>query len=131
MRHTSYADVHARRRLEAIIHPLVRTELASAEAAAKTSGCRCLLFDIPLLVESGVWRQRVDQVLVVDCSAEVQIARVCARSGLARSMVEKIIASQVSRARRLCAADWVIFNEGDAIQLLALEVEPIARRLGL
>ena len=128
MRQASYADVEARRRLEAIIHPLVGIELARDEAGAIASGCRCIVFDIPLLVESSRWRQRVDQVLVVDCVAEVQIRRVFARSGLERGMVEKIIASQVPRARRLRAADLVIFNAGDSKEPLALEVWQIALR---
>ena len=131
MRQASYADVEARRRLEAIIHPLVGSELARDEAAAIASGCRCIVFDIPLLVESSHWRQRVDQVLVVDCTADIQIRRVYARSGLERGMVEKIIASQVPRAQRLRAADLVIFNAGDYKAPLALEVGQIALRLGL
>lgn len=131
MRQASYADVEARRRLEAIIHPLVISELARDEAAAIASGCRCIVFDIPLLVESSRWRQKVDQVMVVDCIAEVQIKRVFARSGLERGMVEKIIASQVPRAQRLRAADLVIFNAGDSKEPLALEVGQIALRLGL
>jgi dephospho-CoA kinase len=131
MRQASYADVHARRRLEAIIHPLVGSDMERHEDAAIQSGCGCIVFDIPLLVESRHWRQKVDQVLVVDCLAEVQIARVFARSGLARAMVEKIIASQVSRAQRLRAADLVIFNSGVSKAILALEVEQIARLLGL
>ena len=131
MRQASYADINARRRLEAILHPLIGSDLERHEAVAIQSGCRCIVFDIPLLVEYRRWRQKVDQVLVVDCIAEVQIARVFARSGLARDMVEKIIASQVSRAQRLHAADLIIFNSGASKAILALEVEQIARLLGL
>ncbi len=131
MRQASYADSNARKRLEAIIHPLVSSELERDETAAVKSGARCIVFDIPLLVESSRWRQRVDRVLVVDCVAEVQIARVFARSGLARDMVEKIIASQVTREQRLRAADLVIFNAGSSKASLALEVEQIADILGL
>lgn len=131
MRQASYADIQARRQLEAIIHPLVSSELAGEEATAIASGCRCIVFDIPLLVESSRWRQKVDQVLVVDCVAEVQIRRVFARSGLERGMVEKIIASQAPRAQRLRAADLVIFNAGDSKESLALVVAQIAQRLGL
>ncbi len=131
MRQASYADTHARKRLEAILHPLIGSDLERHEAAAIQSGCHCIVFDIPLLVESRRWRQKVDQVLVVDCLEEIQIARVFARSGLARDLVEKIIASQVSRAQRLRAADLSIFNSGASKAILALEVEQIARLLGL
>lgn len=131
MRHVSYADPSLRKRLEAIIHPLVSAESARQEAAAIEAGCCCIVFDIPLLVESRHWRQRVDQVLVVDCVAEIQISRVVARSGLERSLIETIIASQISREHRLRAADVVIFNAGDSKDDLALEVAQIAHRFGL
>lgn len=131
MRQTSYADTDARKRLEAIIHPLVGNESARQEAIAMKSACRCIVFDIPLLVESRRWRERVDKVLVVDSITEVQIARVLARSGLDRAVVEKIIASQAPRARRLRAADLVIFNAGTSKDLLAREVDLMAQFLGL
>lgn len=131
MRQASYTDSHARKRLEAIIHPLVGAESARQEAAAIASGCPCAVFDIPLLVESQRWRHRVDLVLVIDCVDEVQIQRVVARSGLDRAVIEKIIASQASRAQRVRAADVVIFNAGDSQTGLAMEVEQIAYRFGL
>ena len=131
MREASYADIAARRRLEAILHPLISAAVDREESTAIDVGYRCIVFDIPLLVESGRWRQKVNQVLVVDCTVEVQIARVFARSGLARDMVEKIIASQVSRTHRLRAADLIIFNAGASKPLLALEVEQICQLLRL
>ena len=131
MRGASYADADARRVLESIVHPLVASELAHEEADAIASGSPCLVFDIPLLVESSRWRARVDCVLVVDCIAEVQIARVMARSNLERTMVEAILAAQVSRIQRLSAADIVIFNVGDSKLALERDVEQIARRFGL
>lgn len=131
MRLASYADTQVRMRLESIIHPLVGSESALQEAAAIEAGCNCIVFDIPLLVESPRWRQRVDQVLVIDCTAEVQIERVVARSGLERMAVEKIIAAQVPRIQRLRAADVVIFNGGDSMDQLALELGLIAHRFGL
>ncbi len=131
MREASYADRDFRRRLEAIVHPLVGEESGRQEAAAIEAGCRCIVFDIPLLVESSHWRQRVDQVLVIDCIEEVQIERVVARSALQPAVVKKIIASQVSREQRLRAADVVIFNAGDSKERLALEVAQVSHRFGL
>jgi dephospho-CoA kinase len=89
------------------------------------------VFDIPLLVESAHWRQRVDQVLVVDCSAEVQCQRVMARSQLTRAEVEAIMASQATRPRRLAAADVVIFNDQISLAQLALDVRQLAPVFGL
>lgn len=131
MREATYADPTARRRLEAIIHPLVADEMARQERAAIAAGFRCLVFDIPLLVESSRWRARVDHVLVIDCPREVQIARVMARSGLELAMVEAILAAQLTRERRVQAADTVLYNAGESMAALALEVEGIARRFGL
>jgi len=131
MRQASYADVNARKRLEAIVHPLVGAESARQEAVAIAAGARCIVFDIPLLVESRRWRQRVDRVLVVDCLPEVQVARVVRRSALDVDTVRKIIASQASRAQRLAAADLVVSNSGDSREALAAEVDQVAACFGL
>ena len=131
MRQASYADTQARKRLEGIVHPLVGAESARQEAAAIASGARCIVFDIPLLVESRRWRQRVDQVLVIDCVPEVQIARVMRRSALDAATVQKIIASQATRAERLAAADIVVANSGDSLAPLTQDIAQVATRFGL
>jgi dephospho-CoA kinase len=131
MRAHTFADPAARRKLEAIVHPLVGAESARQVDAALAGGARCIVFDIPLLVESGRWRQQVDRVLVVDCSIETQVARVMRRSGLAETEVRAIIAAQATRADRLAAADGVICNEGLSIEQLAAEVREAALRFGL
>nr|WP_255553583.1 dephospho-CoA kinase [Caenimonas aquaedulcis] len=131
MREHAYRDPLARKQLEDIIHPLVGAESARQVEAALASGAKCIVFDIPLLVESGRWRSQVDRVLVVDCSPETQVARVVARSGLKPAEVEAIIAAQAPRALRLAAADIVICNEGLALDELRHEVVQAARRFGL
>ena len=119
MRTLVYSDPLARLRLESIVHPLVGHEISRQAGEAASVGHPCIVFDIPLLVESIHWRQSVDQILVIDCTAAVQIQRVMARSALDRASVEKIIASQASRSVRLQAADIVIFN--DPISLAQLD----------
>lgn len=131
MRALAFTDPGAKKRLEAIIHPLVTEETARQGRAAQESGYACLVFDVPLLVESTRWRQKVDHVLVVDCLAETQITRVMARNGLTRAAVEAIIAAQSSRLRRLQAADSVIFNDGLSYQGLSAEVAALAPRFKL
>ena len=131
MRDHAYADPKARERLESIIHPLVGAESARQVQAAQDTGHRCIVFDIPLLVESGRWRNQVDQVVVVDCPVETQIARVVARNALAPRQVEAIIAAQAPRAQRLAAADVVICNEGITLLQLRAEVALAAKRFGL
>ena len=112
MRAHVFARASAKAELEAIIHPLVAQEINTQAQAAVTQGFSTLVFDIPLLVESGRrWREQIDRVLVIDCLVETQIQRVMARSHLPREAVEKVIAAQATRNQRLHAADWVIEND--------------------
>lgn len=131
MRERAYAQPESRRALERIIHPLVAAEITRQVEAAEAAGARCIVFDIPLLVESGRWRAQLDRVLVVDCAPGTQVARVVARSALAPGEVLAIIAAQAPRALRLAAADVVICNEGLTLEALRNEVEQAARSFGL
>ena len=131
MRERVFRDADARRRLEAIVHPAVSTGCEQQARAATAAGARVLIFDVPLLVESGHWRRRVDRVLVVDCSRSTQVARVVQRSGLAPDAVQAIIASQAPRAVRLAAADMVVHNEDLALPALNGICALLARSFGL
>lgn len=126
-----YADPAARKNLEAIIHPLVGAESARQVEAALQAGVACIVFDIPLLVESGRWRAQVDRVMVVDCAPQTQVDRVVARSGLKPDEVRAIMAAQAPRALRLAAADIVICNDGLTLEELSQIVRLAAPRLGL
>jgi dephospho-CoA kinase len=119
MRELVFREPAAKRRLEAILHPMIRD--ATLAAAADATGSYVILA-IPLLVESGAWKQRVNRVLVIDCPEEVQVARVMARNGLAEDQVRAIMATQVPRLERLAAADDVIDN-GGPIQALTPQVD--------
>jgi dephospho-CoA kinase len=131
MRELIYADPSARQRLEAIIHPLVmRVSIEQAQSHVQ-QGLRCLVFDIPLLVESGHWRRRLDRILVIDCRPDSQIQRVVSRSSLEVDAVKKIMASQASRQHRLRAADDIIFNDSLTLTELASEVSALAITFGL
>lgn len=131
MRALAYADASAKKRLEAIIHPLVGEEAARQTKAAIDAGHRCIVFDIPLLVESGRWRQQLDRILVIDCTSPTQVARVVARSALTPDAVGSIIAAQASRAQRVAAADAVIFNDGLSLDGLQAQVAQAALSFGL
>jgi dephospho-CoA kinase len=131
MRELAYADPQARKRLEDIIHPLVGQESARQVQAALDAGVPCIVFDIPLLVESGRWRAQVDRILVVDCSPETQVERVVARSGLEPQAIRAIMAAQAPRALRLAAADIVIFNDGISLDQLRDNVVHAASGFGL
>jgi len=131
MRQQVFADSAAKRRLEAIVHPLVAAETSRQASVAESQGARCLVFDIPLLVESGRWRAQLHQVLVVDCTEDRQISRVMARNGWTREAVQKVIAAQASRAQRLAAADICIYNETQSLAELAGLARVAAARFGL
>jgi dephospho-CoA kinase len=131
MRATVFTDPAARQGLEAIVHPLVQQESEAQTAAALAQGVACLVYDLPLLVESGRSRERFDAILVVDCLEETQITRVMARSGLDRAGVLAIMANQASRTQRLQAADVVIFNDGLSLEQLAQQVQALSPRFGL
>ncbi len=121
MRELVFADGQAKLRLEAVLHPMIGLECnrQALAAAGKT-----IVFDVPLLVESSHWRTRVDRVLVVDCSAETQVARVMNRSGWTREAVLAVIAQQASRERRRACADAVIDNDdGHTLDELARQVD--------
>lgn len=112
MRALAFSDPDARRRLESILHPLIRERTALGIERAARAGAPYVLVAVPLLVESRDWRGRYDRVLVVDCPPEVQVERTMRRSGLPRAQVDAILAAQASRAQRLEAADDVIDNGG-------------------
>jgi dephospho-CoA kinase len=131
MRQHIFDNPQARKALEAIIHPLVGQAIAEQQRQLAQAGKKCLVFDIPLLVESGHWRKTLDRVLVVDCSEQTQVQRVCARSALPASEVQKIIAAQVSRLQRLVAADVVLCNDGISLDELAAQVAELSPQFGL
>jgi len=131
MRALAFTDSTAKKRLEAIVHPLVGLETARQAQLAVGAGYCLLVFDIPLLVESGRWRQQLDRILVIDCEPPTQVARVAARSGLTHEAIEAIIAAQAPRAQRLAAADCVIYNDAITLDELGRQTRQLAQRFGL
>jgi dephospho-CoA kinase len=121
MRLAAFADPGARSRLEAILHPLIGAE-AERQAKAASADAPALVFDVPLLIESGRWRSRVDAVWVVDCDEALQIARVAARPGWSEDAARAVIAQQATRSERRAGADAVIHNVGISLVDLADEV---------
>lgn len=110
LRELVFAEPMSRRQLEAILHPLIGEEVEIQADEAQRRGAALLLFDVPLLAESGRWRQRVDRVVVVDCPEDLQEKRVLERSGWPATTVRSVIAQQATRAMRRSVADAVLFN---------------------
>jgi dephospho-CoA kinase len=108
-----FTDPDARRRLEAIIHPLVRERAAELEATASPDAV--VVHVIPLLVETGQ-AESFDVVVVIDVTEDVQITRLQAR-GMTWADAKARIDAQASRAARTAAADIVIDNSGTPEEL--------------
>lgn len=109
MRQQVFSDAGAKTRLEGILHPMIRAESERRCAVVKAP---YVILAVPLLIESGSYRNRCDRILVVDCSEATQVARVMARNALVEQEVRAIMAAQIARATRLAAADDVIDNDG-------------------
>jgi dephospho-CoA kinase len=124
MRQLVFSDPAARANLEAILHPLIRDETRARVAAARAS---YVVIVVPLLLETGAYRDLTNRVAIVDCSEEAQLARTMERSGLAEAEVRAIMATQLPRARRLAAADDVLHNDDD-LAALRQEVQALHRR---
>ncbi len=124
MRHAIFASPEAKEKLEAILHPLIRAEVRRRLALAQSPYA---MIAVPLLLETGAYREIVQRVLVVDCSEAQQVERVVARNGLDETEVRAIMAHQLSRQERLRQADDIIDNHGNPSSL-SLQAEQLHQR---
>jgi dephospho-CoA kinase len=122
MRALAFGSAEAKGRLEAILHPLIGETACARAQAAVGEGVRLVVYDVPLLAESRHWRDRVDRVLVVDCSEATQVQRVAARPGWSEEAARRVVAQQATRAARRAIADAVIFNDGLGLDALESEI---------
>jgi len=122
MRALVFADATARRRLEAILHPMIG---AQAMQQAAQAGDATVVFDVPLLSESSHWRARCERIAVVDCSEQTQIERVVRRSGWSAEQVRGVIAQQATRPARRSIADAVIHNDRLSLPQLHAQAEAL------
>ncbi|MFK8030290.1 MAG: dephospho-CoA kinase [Gammaproteobacteria bacterium] len=109
LRNLIFSDPDKKKELNGLLHPMIGQRMLQRSNDAPGP---YHLLDIPLLVE-GEWRDRVDRVLIVDCTVETQIRRVCTRDNETRESALRIINSQTTKERRLEAADDVIDNNGE------------------
>ncbi len=127
MRARVFNDAAAKQRLESILHPMIGIVATRQAEAANGS----VVFDVPLLAESLHWRDRVDRVLVIDCTEATQIARVVLRPGWTEAAARAVVAQQATRAARRTCADAVIYNEALTINALREEVGLLCSRWGV
>lgn len=114
MRRQVFAEPESRKRLESILHPLVRSWLM--ERAAHDDGVYCVLA-IPLLAENIQHYAWVDRILLVDAPESMQLTRLLARDGIDEALARRMLAQQATRANRLALADDVIDNGGSEADL--------------
>jgi len=114
LRRRVFADAGERKRLEAVLHPLIRRAV-EAEIGSWRGPYGIVV--VPLLLETRGLASLIDRVLVVDCPEGEQVRRVMARSGLTPDEVRAIMATQLARAERLAAADDVLDNSGAPAQI--------------
>ncbi|HDX8345336.1 TPA: dephospho-CoA kinase [Aeromonas dhakensis] len=106
LRERVFTDPQAKGWLNALLHPLIRSEMQRQCAAARSPYC---LLVVPLLVENRL-TALANRVLVIDVDEATQIERTCRRDGVSREQAEAILAAQASRTERLAAADDVLDN---------------------
>ena len=114
LREVVFADPAERHRLEAILHPLIQTEIRAR--LQQVRGPYCILA-VPLLIESAALRALAHRILVIDVPVEVQVARLMQRDGMSTEQCQAMLAAQASRAHRLEAADDVVDNATDVTAL--------------
>jgi dephospho-CoA kinase len=114
MRQLIFRDPDAKHKLEQILHPSIRVEVDAQLHRTRTP---YVILAVPLLVETGAYQDRLDRVLVIDCTEEQQVRRTSARSKLSEQEVRDIMATQVGRKERIRHADDIILNNGELAQL--------------
>lgn len=122
-----FNDPAALKRLESIVHPLVRKDEEIFIKNALKTGAPFAVIDIPLLYETGA-EKRVDKVIVVTAPAEMQRDRVMARPGMTAEKFEAILARQLPDAEKRNRADFVI-DTGQGLEYTRRAVHEIARAL--
>lgn len=124
LRHLIFSSSEAKAKLEAILHPLIRSEVQRRLMLAQSP---YTMIAVPLLLETGAYHELVQRILVVDCSEKQQVERVVARNGLNEADVRAIMAHQISRQERLRQADDIVDNHGK-LSALKPQVEQLHQR---
>lgn len=126
MRELVFRDASQKKRLEAILHPLIYAR--TRQDAGSPTPAPYTVIVVPLLFESGRYAGWLHRVIAVDCPEDIQIARTMRRSDLTEAGVRAIMAQQLGRGERLGLADEVIRNDG-SLKDLQNQVDALHRRL--
>lgn len=118
LRERIFSDPAAKSWLNALLHPIIRSEMLRQCAAVSSPYC---LLVVPLLVENRL-TELADRVLVIDVDEATQIERTCRRDGVSRAQVQAILASQASRSERLAMADDVLDNQSGTTETIRARI---------
>jgi dephospho-CoA kinase len=110
LRRLVFSDAVAKKFLEDLLHPLIREQVAKRLAQKNSAPYRIVV--VPLLVETKVYENFIQRILVVDCPEKLQIRRATSRGTLNEAEVQAVMATQCTRKQRLDKADDVIINDG-------------------
>ena len=112
LRELVFTNSAARKSLEAILHPMIRTATNEALASSAAQNAPYVILMVPLLFESGTYEKRIDCAVVVDVDEATQIERVARTRGMAVDEVKRIIVTQMTRSERLALTQFVVDNSG-------------------
>lgn len=118
LRERIFSDPAAKSWLNALLHPIIRSEMLRQCAAVSSPYC---LLVVPLLVENRL-TELADRVLVIDVDEATQIERTCHRDGVSREQAQAILASQASRSERLAMADDVLDNQSGTTETIRARI---------
>ena len=118
LRERIFTDSQAKEWLNALLHPLIRSEMLRQCEATRSPYC---LLVVPLLVENRL-TSLADRVLVIDVDEATQIERTCRRDGVSREQAQAILASQASRSERLAMADDVLDNQSGTTETIRARI---------
>lgn len=112
-----FSQPEYRRKLESILHPLIRTEVQHLRESLEKQGHALAFYDIPLLFETKAQSQ-FDEIVVVTCKPEQQRERLRKRNSLSDEEIEKRLASQMPMSLKEEQANFVLHNDGDQVHLM-------------
>lgn len=112
-----FTSEESRKKLEHLLHPLVRLEMEKRIQCLKDKGEELIVLDIPLLFEKGYWQNKVDEIWLVDTTQELQIQRIKERESWSEKEILNRIHAQMPLEKKRLLASKIIQNTGSLEEL--------------
>lgn len=123
-----FRDAEARQKLNAIIHPAIRQEIARRCGELIQDGHEIILIDAALIAENGQLDEFMAGLIVVTCPEEIRVKRLVQHRGITEDEARRRIAAQTPPEKKIPLADWVIENSG-TIEVLEAQVDRVSEEL--